>query len=308
MRLAAISVDLDEIDAYRSLYGLGRDGRGRHAVYDRALERFEALASEEGVPLTWFVVGRDLERPESARHIAALVRAGHQVENHSYAHRYDLGRLGRGAVVEEIARGAARIAEVTGRRPEVFRAPGYAASDAMLDALEELGVRFDSSLLPSPGYWLAKLGALAVLGTAGRRSHAVVHAPATLLAPTSPYRPGRPFWRRGARPLLELPISVTRGARLPFIGTSITLAGERGARWLARGCAGAPLVNLELHGIDLLDAGDGVEDLARVQPGVGVPVARKRAALGAALGTLRAAGYAFVTLVEAAERILSEAA
>jgi hypothetical protein len=121
-----------------------------------------------------------------------------------------------------------------------------------------------------------------------------------LAAPTRPYRVGRPYWRRGDG-VLELPVQVTRGARLPFIGTTVTLAGPDRARWLARMCAGEPLVNLELHGIDVLDASDGLDALVPHQPDVRMPVAQKLAALGAVVETLKGAGHAFVTLREGAE-------
>ncbi|MBV9945544.1 MAG: polysaccharide deacetylase, partial [Myxococcales bacterium] len=69
---------------------------------------------------------------------------------------------------------------------------------------------------------------------------------------------------------------------------------------LARMCAGAPLVNLELHGIDVLDAADGLEALRPHQPDVRVPRQAKERALRAAIDELRGAGYRFVTLGEAA--------
>jgi hypothetical protein len=96
---------------------------------------------------------------------------------------------------------------------------------------------------------------------------------------------------------------VTRHLRLPFIGTSLTLAGESGARWLARGCVGEPLVNLELHGIDVLDDTDAQGALGALRPhqvDVRIPARNKVSALRAAIETLRGAGYAFVTLKAAA--------
>jgi hypothetical protein len=100
--------------------------------------------------------------------------------------------------------------------------------------------------------------------------------------------------------MLEIPIQVTRGARVPFFGTSLTLWGPRFARALARMVRGEPLVNLELHGIDVLDAADGLDALRPHQLDVRVPRAKKQEALASALGELRHAGYAFCTLREAA--------
>ena len=128
----------------------------------------------------------------------------------------------------------------------------------------------------------------------------MVDRPSVLLAPTRPYFAGSPYWRRGEK-MLELPVQVTRGLRLPFIGTTITLAGPSRARLLARMCVGEPLVNLELHGIDVLDAGDGLEALRPHQPDVRVTATRKLEALHAVYEVFRKAGYAFVTMREAAE-------
>src|SRR5690606_10310002 len=107
-------------------------------------------------------------------------------------------------------------------------------------------------------------------------------------APAEPYRMGRPYHRRGAG-LRELPVGVTHdlSGRLPFIGTSVALAGPKGAAMLARLCAGRSLVNFELHGIDLADADlDGLAFLRPVQPDLRRSYREKRAALTAALGAL----------------------
>jgi hypothetical protein len=124
-----------------------------------------------------------------------------------------------------------------------------------------------------------------------------------LLAPVDPYRVGRPYWRRGEG-LVELPIAVTRSAtgRLPYIGTTVVMAGEIGAHRLTRLITGRPFVNLELHGIDLADAlVDHLEWLQPHQVDLRRSAMEKEAALRSAVKTLRAEGYRFVTLAEAAD-------
>ncbi len=302
--ICAVSVDLDEIDHYRGLHGLPSCEAGAHGVYDLALARIGAFASELDLPLTLFAVGVDLERSASAEGLLALSRAGHEVENHSYGHRYDLSRLPLEQMDAEVGRGQNAIEELTGRRPVGFRAPGYTLSNTLLGVVERHGLRFDSSSLPCPSYYLAKLGALGWMALRGRKSRAIIGSPRALSAPRWPYRPARRAWyRRGGSGLYELPISVTKLLRLPFIGTSVTLAGPRGARLLARGCGDSPLVNFELHGVDFLDAGDGLADLVPHQPDVGLPTTRKLAALTAAIDTLRRRGYRFATLATAASEI-----
>lgn len=301
MRLCAISVDLDEIPNYFGIHGLAEPtGPERSLVYDVALDRLRDLASSASFPLTLFAIGSDLARPDAARKLRALSDQGAEIGNHTLDHRYDLTRLGRAEIRRQIGDGASAIERATGTRPTGFRAPGYTITDEVFEALVELGVGYDSSVFPCATYWAAKAAAITVIGLRGRTSRSIVDTPAVLLAPTVPYRVGRPYWRQGAG-LIELPVQVTRGARLPFIGTYVTLGGPVVARALTWMCVGAPLVNLELHGIDVLDAEDGLEALRPYQPDVRVSKKRKLEALNAAIDVLRGAGYAFVTLREAAE-------
>lgn len=299
MRLASVSVDLDEIHHYYAIHGLTPRGGAGTLVYDRALERLEELGRSGGFPLTLFAIGADLARPSAAAGLRAAAEAGHEIGNHSLDHRYDLVRLGRDEIARQIEGGASAIAEACGTKPVGFRAPGYTITDEVFGVLDELGVAYDASVFPCPAYWSAKTAAIGLISLRGRTSRSIVDTPNVLRAPTRPYRTGRPYWKRGDG-LLEIPVQVTRGLRLPFIGTSVTLAGPSRARWLAKMCVGEPLVNLELHGIDVLDADDGLEDLRPHQPDVRVPHARKIEAILAACEELTKAGYTFVTMREAA--------
>jgi peptidoglycan/xylan/chitin deacetylase (PgdA/CDA1 family) len=269
-------------------------------VYDVAIDRLESFADSVHVPLTLFAVGSDLSREASAKRLAVARAHGHEIGNHSLDHRYDLVRLSTDEVRAQVERGAEMITRATGEAPVGFRAPGYTITDEVLGVLAELGVAYDSSVFPCPTYWAAKTAAIGMISLRGRTSRSIVDTPAVLLAPTAPYFVGTPYWTRGSG-LLELPIQVTRGARLPFIGTTITLAGPTRAGLLARMCVGAPLVNLELHGIDVLDEDDGLAPLRPHQPDVRVPRARKLDALETVVRVFREAGYSFVTLREAAK-------
>jgi hypothetical protein len=62
-------------------------------------------------------------------------------------------------------------------------------------------------------------------------------------------------------------------------------------------------VNLELHGIDVLAATDGLSALEPHQPDVRVPLQRKLDSLDAAIAVLKGAGYSFIRLDEAAAMV-----
>ena len=301
MRLCAVSVDLDEIPNYFGIHGLPEPaGPAKTLVYDVALDRLSSLASELSIPLTLFAIGSDLSREGAASRLQAACDRGFEVANHTLDHRYDLVRLGPVEMQRQVTEGARAIERATGAAPVGFRAPGYTVTDELLAVVSQAGALYDSSVFPCPAYFAAKTAKIAAIALLGRESRSIVDTPRVLAAPTRPYRIGRPYWQRG-RGLLELPIQVTRGLRLPFFGTSLTLAGEGIARRLTRACIGEPLINLELHGIDVLDEHDGLEALAKHQPDVRVAHDTKAARLRAVVEELARAGYAFVTLRAAAQ-------
>lgn len=303
-RLAALSVDLDEVYEYAAIHGLDVPRASRRAIYEFALPRFEAFFAELGVPATFFVIGRDVDGNEAA--LKRLVDAGHELGNHTQNHRYDLSRLTRPAQASELSIAKARIEAASGGEVVGFRAPGYVISETTFEVLEAQGYRYDSSVFPCPAYYGAKnlaiglYGLRAALGK-GKASQSLVDVPQVLKASPNPYRRGRPYWTKG-QGIVELPIAVTRGLRLPFIGTSVALAKPVVADTLAQGMIGRPFVNLEMHGIDLSDADeDGLKWLAPHQPDLRRSAADKWRSLETVVRRLQGAGYRFVTLAEAAE-------
>ncbi len=303
MRLCAVSVDLDEIPNYFAIHGMEAPAHASTAVYDVAINRLFDWSRDARVPLTLFAIGRDLDRPEAGAKLRDALALGHEIANHSLDHLYDLTRRPREEIRAQILGGIRAIERAVGEPPVGFRAPGYTITGAVFDVLKELGVQYDSSVFPCPAYWAPKALAISMYALRGKQSSSIIDNPSVLLAPTRPYFVGDPYWTRG-QGMLELPIQVTRGLRLPFIGTSVTLAGPERARWLAKMCVGEPLVNLELHGIDVLDGKDGLEALAPHQVDLRVSVADKLASLHAVIEVLRAAGYAFVTMKTAATELL----
>ena len=306
--LVSVSVDLDAIECYHRIHALG-DGpsaEARFAILRRALPRLGELFARHRIAATLFTVGRDLEEDAEGRRIVAdLARAGHEIASHSYSHPYDLIRLGRVKISEELDRAESAIAETCGRPPVGFRAPGYEISAELIELLCEHGYRYDSSAFPAIPYYLAKATVMASLRVAGRKSGSILGSPRVLAAPCAPYRPaaGAPY-RRGNLPILEMPVTVTPFLRLHVIGTMLVISPEWLRRRLVASALGTKHFNLELHGIDLADAAEDAISTALVarKPDLRVPLARKLAALDATLTQARAAGATFLTLAEAAER------
>jgi peptidoglycan-N-acetylglucosamine deacetylase len=301
--LLAISVDLDEVPNYFQIHGLCEPlGVARTLVYDVALPRLRSFAKDVGVPITFFAIGSDLSRRASALELALAASEGHEIANHTLDHMYDFSRLSKEGIRTQVQGGIRAIHQAVGQAPTGFRAPGYTVTDTVFEVLQELELDYDSSVFPCPPYYAAKALAMGKIALAGRSTQSVLDVPNVLRAPRDPYRVGEPYWKPGAG-IVEIPVQVTRGAQLPFIGTALTLAGPFGARALARMCVGSRVVNLELHGIDVLDESDGLEALRPYQPDVRIPLARKLESLRAAIGTLRRRGYTPVTMQEVAKSV-----
>lgn len=282
--LLALSIDLDALDLYRGLHGLDAAPEAlspaeAELIPGRAAERFGELCDRAGVKGTLFVVGRDLALGRGNKALRALHAAGHELASHSFDHRYDLSRRTHAEIDEDLAKAEAQIEALTGSRPKGFRAPGYTLSDTLFEVLARRGYAYDSSLLPSPPYYAAKAALLGALKLAGREGRSILGDVRQLAWPRGPQR----------RQVLELPVSVLPGVRVPYIGTLFTLLPARASTLLARSLARDPLVVLELHGIDLCDATDGVSpDLASRRRDLGVPAKEKIARIEAVVRALAA--------------------
>lgn len=298
MKLLSVSVDLDGLGCYAAIHGLGAhlDERALRAVPVVALERLCELFDELSIPATFFAIGRELEEvPGAAEALGRAALAGHEVASHSWSHDYALARSAPEAIALDLERAEKAIEAACGVAPRGFRAPGYTLSPALLAAVRGRGYLYDSSLLPSPAYYAAKAAAMALHALRGRKSASILGGPGQL------FRSRRPHWIDGVR---ELPVATLPLLRVPIIGTVLTAAPERAAALLLRAAGAGGHVNLELHGIDALDPGDGIPaTVAAAQAAARVPAARKLARLRGAIAAVKERAEA-VTLEAAARKLL----
>lgn len=270
-----VSVDLDDLSCYRTIYGLPACHDDRDLVLERCLPRFLELFAEWGVRCTFFVIGRtieaDLER--GGRGTTLLRRAlaeGHELANHSYAHDYTMTQYAPHALEADVRRCHGLLASL-GAEVCGFRAPGYTHDEVLRRTLVELGYAYDSSLLPSWPYFAAKSTARALLRLQGRRSGSLASPYRAFQGDRAPFR-----WPGG---LWELPISVGPWG-LPIIGTTLLAAPSPIARVAARFAERMPYLHIELHGLDLVDPDrDEVPSTLRGLPELRVSLAEKTARL-----------------------------
>jgi peptidoglycan/xylan/chitin deacetylase (PgdA/CDA1 family) len=105
------------------------DDGPRPGVTDRVLDELD----RRGARATFFVVGRQLERPRQRALLEEMVRRGHTVGAHGYDHT-DLRTLSVSALHQQLDRTEALFVEILGDRPYLFRPP-YGGRNAQVDAV-----------------------------------------------------------------------------------------------------------------------------------------------------------------------------
>lgn len=91
---------------------------------------------------TFFCIGKAVEAfPHLAREI---VRRGHTIENHTYAHRHHFSIMGMRQLRSEISQAQNAISETTGYVPVYFRAPAGLRSPLLDPVLQDLNLQLVS--------------------------------------------------------------------------------------------------------------------------------------------------------------------
>jgi peptidoglycan-N-acetylglucosamine deacetylase len=146
--IASLSLDLDNKWSY--LQSAGKPEWQDYPSYmPVAIPRIVDKLAEHDLRTTIFVVGRDVERSSDRPFMERLVRAGHELGNHSYSHQPWLHRMTREEIKDELVLTDTLIREVQGRSANGFRGPGYSDSGVVRSVLAELGYRYCASPFPS---------------------------------------------------------------------------------------------------------------------------------------------------------------
>lgn len=284
---ASVSLDLDNLWAYLKTHG-DPAWRSRPSFLPTAVPRLLELFAEHRVTATVFVVGRDAEREDGAKAVAAFAAAGHEIGNHSYGHEPWLHRYSRPELAAELERTEDAIVAAGAPRPTGFRGPGFSVTPTLLELLAVRGYRYDTSTLPT---WIGPLARAYHNRTAGPAgdvdAREDLFGPATdALAPVHPYR-----WENG---LVELPVTTMPLLRVPIHGSYLLQLHQYSSR-LARGYFRTALrlcrargigPTLLLHPTDVLDRHEapGMDFF----PGMAVSGAEKAELLAWVLSALRA--------------------
>ena len=200
-RQAVLSVDFELFEhtpAYRQATGTAPNAGIGLAGGEFLRDAF----AERGAQTTWFVVG-DVAKTDPAV-VESLAGGGHEIGSHTQTHRL-LTDLNAEARRTELEQSKAILEETTGADVVGFRAPAFDFGPTHFGKLAEAGYEYDSSVVSSrsiPGWY-------------GGEYDLHRPTPATAVQSNAPSS------------LVELPVSVMPGLRLPLTGTWLRFFGPR---------------------------------------------------------------------------------
>ncbi|MDW8282897.1 MAG: polysaccharide deacetylase family protein [Myxococcales bacterium] len=214
MIAASLSIDLDNQWSYMRTHA-DRGWEDYPSYLPWLVPRVLDLLAEQGLRITFFVVGRDAQAEDHREVLRRIVQEGHEVGNHSMNHLQWLHRLPQAELEHEIAEAEACIEAATGQRPRGFRGPGFACSQRILRLLARRGYEYDCSLLPT---FVGPLARAYYFMSARRLSDQEAEERRDLFGGVRDgLRPIRPFcWDLGDASLLEIPVTTAPIVRLPM--------------------------------------------------------------------------------------------
>lgn len=253
-----VQVDVDGLWAVRDCYGRAeRDSFTNDPCWSEGVTRLDSVFQQAGIDAAFFIVGRDMELDAKRRIARKLLHHGYELGNHGQTHRLGLTLETTGGILREVTHGHRALVQI-GAKPTGFRAPGYDVDSRVLKTLVRCGYEYDASLLPTFAGPLLRVAQAWLAGRwiGGRRQYGRISYGR---APKQPYIPRlykvrKPRFERDAKRIVELPVGVTPGLRLPLTASALfPLSRNRVRDLFTRMAARRRPVLLLLHAIDGTD-------------------------------------------------------
>lgn len=308
MKIACINVDVDPIVCYYAIHGLDVSEIDEDPVYTKGLSRFAELFEKNSVKATFFVTacGFNEKNKEILKKIA---EAGFEIADHSFSHNYQLTRLPKDEIYQEIRKNRDFLEEITGTACKGFRSPGYNSSEDLISVLKSACYSYDSSLFPSISYYLAKWLLINLKKLSGHNSKSIISSFADAFGRYTPEFIDKTVRDvKGEGSFVELPMTTLFPlAGIPLIGTSIITFPDFLLNLMLKVSKGRSFINIEAHGIDLCDAEESPEfaPLKGKQPDLAFSLERKLERFQRVIDFYKENGFEFKTLCEVAEMKLN---
>ncbi len=146
--LASISLDLDDQWSYMKVHG--DEGWDKFPSYlGIVVPIFLDVFDKLDIKITFFVVGQDAAIEKNHKILQSIIQRGHEIGNHSFHHESWLKTYSKEKIEEEIIMAENAIIKATGKKPNMFRGPGFSWSNDLLEVLQRRNYLFDASIFPT---------------------------------------------------------------------------------------------------------------------------------------------------------------
>jgi polysaccharide deacetylase family protein (PEP-CTERM system associated) len=122
---------------------------GLESRLERNLEKLLDVFAQNNIRTTMFWLGWMAERNKAL--VIKCQRAGHEIASHGYGHMLAF-QVTPERFLEDISHAKSLLEDITGKRVDGFRAPGYGITEKApwaFDVIKEAGYLYDSSVFPT---------------------------------------------------------------------------------------------------------------------------------------------------------------
>ena len=222
-------------------------------------DRFFYISQKYDFKYTIFVNGIDLEHSLAREKVSQWSKEGHEIANHSYSHKLNLGSLSVDDIEDELMRSHEIISKVTGKEPRGFVAPGWSFSTNLMKILKKNGYLYDTSVFPSYFMWAASIK-LWLKARENSRRRIILDRKDRLF---NLFARRKPFMIEG---MLTIPLPVTPFARIPCWHTMAMLLPQPVFGKVLNSCLKLDYFYYLLHPVDLMEQKDIPNDFGSSDP------------------------------------------
>jgi peptidoglycan/xylan/chitin deacetylase (PgdA/CDA1 family) len=145
-KLFAINLNFDSLG---EAYGWPKDFVD-DAAFTRGVNRILKISQKFNIPITFFIVGKDLENKKNYEIIRNISNNENiEIANHSYNHLFNFGSRSDQIIYDEIYKSHELIFKCTGKEAKGFISPTWSVSKNVIKNLIKLNYTYDTSFFQS---------------------------------------------------------------------------------------------------------------------------------------------------------------
>jgi hypothetical protein len=248
MKKLFINVDIDTLKFYYKIFGVNNYLED-NVIWEKGVPRFLKFFKKLNVKANFFVVGSDFKNIKNIKIAKKIISEGHRINSHTYYHDYGLTKRNYNQVHLDIKKNQKILNKLFGIKNIIFRAPGYKMNGKIYQSLKNNGVQYSSSVMPSTLYSFIKNLTILKNLIFFKKSKSLIDYSFNLFQKKNAYI-------HKQTKIIEIPISTIPVFQIPFTGTFLSLGDEFLFNLSKNIIIKKKNINLEFHGIDLIDFED----------------------------------------------------